>query len=61
MDDDLPPTQRMPADHYRRRAAEARRLAGDATTPAVKEHLHNLAAQFDRFAEGVAQEEVASR
>ena len=28
--------QRMPADHFRRRAAEARRLAGDATTPAVE-------------------------
>jgi hypothetical protein len=36
----------MPADHYRRRAAEARRLAGEATTPAVKEHLRNLALQF---------------
>jgi hypothetical protein len=35
------------------RAAEARRLAGDATTPAVKEHLRNLAARFERLAEGV--------
>jgi hypothetical protein len=50
--------QRMPMDHYRRRAAEARRLAGDATTPAVKEHLRDLAAQFERLAEGV--DEVAS-
>jgi hypothetical protein len=58
MDDDLLPTQRVPADHYRRRAAEARRLAGDATTPAVKEHLRDLAAHLDRLAEGV--DEVAS-
>jgi len=43
----------MPADHHRRRAAEARRLAGDATTPAVKQHLRNLAAQLERLAEGV--------
>jgi hypothetical protein len=34
-------------------------LAGGATTPAVKEHLRNLAAHFERHAEGVAQE-VAS-
>jgi hypothetical protein len=60
MDDDLLPTQRMPTDRYRRRAAEARRLAGDATTPAVKEYLRNLAAQFERLAEGVAQQEVTS-
>jgi hypothetical protein len=60
--DDLPPTQHMPADHYRRRAAEARRLAGDATTPAVKQHLRDLAAQFERLAEGLddAVPEVAS-
>ena len=51
--DDLLPAQHMPADHYRRRAAEARRLAGEATTPAVKERLRDLAAQFERLAEGV--------
>ncbi len=34
--DDLA-AQRMPADYFRRQAAQARRLAGDATTPAVKE------------------------
>jgi len=47
----------MPADYYRRQAAQARRLAGDATTPAVKERLRDLAAHFERLAEGV--EEVA--
>ena len=56
--DDLPPAQPMPADHFRRQAAQARRLAGEATTPAVKERLRDLAAQFERLAEGV--DEVAS-
>jgi hypothetical protein len=56
--DDLPPTQHMPADHYRRRAAQARRLAGDATTPAVRQHLRDLAARLERLAEGV--DEVGS-
>jgi hypothetical protein len=51
--DDLPPTQHVPADHYRRRAAQAWRLAADATTPAVKQHLRDLAAQFERLAEGI--------
>jgi hypothetical protein len=50
--DDLPPTQHMPADHYRRRTAEARRLAQDATTHGVKQHLRDLAAHFERLAEG---------
>jgi hypothetical protein len=55
--DDLA-AQRMPADYYRRRAAQARRLVGDAATPAVKQNLRDLAAQFERLAEGV--DEVAS-
>ena len=59
MDDSLL-NQRVPADHYRRRAAEARRLAADATTPAVKERLCDLAVHFERLAEGVAQQEVTS-
>jgi hypothetical protein len=56
--DDLA-AQRMPADHYRRQASRVWRLAGDATTPAVKQHLRDLAAQFERLAEGVAHEEAA--
>ncbi len=56
--DDLLLNQRVPADHYRCQAAQARRLAGDATTPAVKQHLRDLAAHFERLAEGV--DEVAS-
>jgi len=37
---------------------QARRLAGEATTPAVKRRLRDLAAGFERLAEGV--DEVAS-
>jgi hypothetical protein len=43
---------------FRRQAAQARRLADEATTPAVKQHLRDLAARFERLAEGV--DEVAS-
>jgi hypothetical protein len=50
--DDLA-AQRMPADYYRRQAAQARRLVDEATTPAVKEHLRNLAVRLERLAEGV--------
>jgi hypothetical protein len=42
--------QRMSPDYYRRQAAQARRLAGDATTPMVKERLRDLAARFERLA-----------
>jgi len=54
-----PPTQRLPADHYRRQAARVWRLARSATTPAVKQHLRDLAEKFERR-EGIAQDEVAS-
>jgi len=43
----------MPADYYRRYAARARQLAADATTPAVKEALRNIAAGYDKLAERV--------
>jgi hypothetical protein len=55
--DDLA-AQHIPADYYRHQAAQARRLAGEATTPAVKQRLRDLAAGFERLAEGV--DEVAS-
>jgi len=54
--DDLA-ARRMPSDYYRRQAAQARRLADEATTAAVKERLRDLAARFERLAEGV--DEVA--
>jgi hypothetical protein len=51
---DYPPTtSAMPADYYRRHAARVRRLAGDATTPAVREHLHETAREYERLAERV--------
>jgi hypothetical protein len=56
MDDQA--SERVPADHYRRQAAQARQLVDEAATPAVKQHLRDLAARFERLAEGV--DEVAS-
>ena len=46
-------TSAMPADYYRRHAARVRRLAGDATTPAIREHLHETAREYERLAERV--------
>jgi hypothetical protein len=43
----------MPADYYRRHAARVRQLASDATTPAVKEHLRDIATEYERLAERV--------
>jgi hypothetical protein len=42
----------MPAEYYRRRAARVRELAAGTTTPAIKDHLHDVARQYDRLAEG---------
>lgn len=41
----------MPADYYRRHAARVRQLANEATTVAVKEHLQDVATQYERLAE----------
>jgi hypothetical protein len=43
----------MPADYYRRHAARVRQLAGEATTPAVKDHLQEVAGEYERLAERV--------
>jgi hypothetical protein len=48
----------LPADYYRRHAARVRALARDATTPAVKQHLNEVALEYERLAEIV--EEAAS-
>ena len=45
----------LPADYYRRHAARVRALARDATTPAVKQHLHEVAAEYERLAERVEE------
>ena len=59
MDDEA--SDRVPGDHYRRQADQARRLADDATTPAVKEHLRDLAARFERLAEVRRYERFSER
>ena len=52
-DADLSPpfTPSLPAHYYRKHAKRVRRLAADATTPAVKEHLQQTALQYERLAE----------
>jgi hypothetical protein len=51
---DHPPTSPpLPAEYYRRHAARVRQLASEATTPAVKEHLRDVAIQYERLAERV--------
>jgi len=46
-----PSTPSLPADYYRKHAARVRGLAADATTPALKEHLHEVARQYDGLAD----------
>jgi hypothetical protein len=43
----------MPAEYYRRQAARVRQLASETTTPALKEHLRDIAGQYERLAERV--------
>ncbi len=44
----MPP---LPAEYYRRHVARVRQLASDATTQAVRDHLLDVAAQYERLAE----------
>ena len=48
-----PTTPPLPAEYYRRHAARVRHLAGDATTAAIKEHLREVAVEYERLAERV--------
>jgi len=41
----------LPADHFRRNAARVRALARDATTPAIKKHLEEVALDYERIAD----------
>lgn len=41
----------LPAEYCRRHAARVRQLASEATTTAVKEHLREVALQYERLAE----------
>ena len=49
--DPPPSTPSLSAGYYRKHAARVRTLAADATTPALKEHLHEIARQYDGLAE----------
>ena len=53
MMDSLPESPPLPAEYYRRHAARVRRLASEATTAAIREHLSEIALQYDRLAECV--------
>jgi hypothetical protein len=49
---DLPSTvPSLAADYYRKHAARVRELAVGTTTPALKEHLHDVARQYDALAD----------
>jgi hypothetical protein len=42
----------MPGDYYRRQADRVRSLAHNATTPAIRQHLTDVALQYEKLAEG---------
>ena len=44
-------TSSVSAEYYRRNAARVRQLISEATTAAVKEHLREVALQYERLAE----------
>jgi hypothetical protein len=44
----IPP---MSGEYYRREAARLRNLAQDATTDAIREHLAEIALQYEKLAE----------
>jgi hypothetical protein len=41
----------LAADYYRKHAARVRELAAGTTTPALKEHLYDVARQYDALAD----------
>jgi hypothetical protein len=42
----------MSGEYYRQQAARVRRLAQEATMPALQEHLADVALQYERLADG---------
>jgi hypothetical protein len=42
----------MPSEYYRRQAIRLRSLAQNATTDAIREHLAEVALQYEKLAEG---------
>jgi hypothetical protein len=49
----------MPADYYLRQAARARRLAEEATTPAVRGRLREAARKCEQLADRVVDQRLA--
>ena len=47
----MPAVALMQASYYRDHAARVRELAAEALTPGIKEHLHDVAHQYDVLAE----------
>jgi len=47
-----PTTPPLPSDYYRRHAARVRKLASEATTLAVKEHLREVALEYEQLETG---------
>jgi len=45
------PAPPMPMEYYRREAARVRELAREATTAAIKDHLHDVVRQYEQLAE----------
>ena len=41
----------LAADYYRKQATRVRELAAGTTTPALKEHLYDVARQYDALAD----------
>lgn len=51
---DQPPTMpSLPAEYYRHHAARVRQLASQAMTAGIREHLDDVALEYDRLAERV--------
>jgi hypothetical protein len=49
--DPADPAPLLAAAYYRKNAARVRELAADTTTPAIKEHLNELARRYDVLAD----------
>jgi hypothetical protein len=45
------PLRHCRLNYYRRHAARVRQLASEATTAGIKEHLREVALEYDRLAE----------
>jgi hypothetical protein len=51
----------LAADYYRRHAARVRDLAAGTTTPGIREHLEDVARQYDVLAEQATEAERVGR